>query len=184
MSWSQSFCSLGLNGLHGETLVGPCLACVALATTSARLPLVFASDPGLATLQNEPLLVLFGRMSGMSDWFLMEIVLWVFVVDLLQSGGCTAVHLHMALVQCVLPCFSVVVIDGVCPLPSCQCCVSLPLAEVRLIGRCIWRTLVLADVERFDPSVWRPNQPNQDPDDPTKRRKTETTNCQAARQCG
>lgn len=40
--------------------------------------------------------------------------------------------------------------DGVGPLPCREGCISLSLAEVGFVGRCVWGALVAADIEGFD----------------------------------
>ena len=69
----------GFNGLNREALMHPDVTCMALEAAPMWLPLVFAWDPWLLTLLDEALFVLFGCMSSMSDWFLMQVVLGIFV---------------------------------------------------------------------------------------------------------
>ena len=103
------------------------LACVALVSTAVRLPLVLPLLPGIPALLNEPLFVLFGCMASSPDWFLMDVALVIFE-DLLKPGSCMLVHLEMVLVECSLPCFCLLVIDGIGSFVGCQCSISLSLS--------------------------------------------------------
>ena len=95
-----------LGDFSGQALMDSDLASVALVSTAVRLPLVLALLPGIPALLNEPLFV-----TSSPDWFLMDVVLWIFE-DLLKPG-CVLVHMEMVLVKCPLPCFRLRVIDGV-----------------------------------------------------------------------
>ena len=106
---------------------------------------MFACDPWLPTLLDEPLLVLLGRVASIAAWFVVEVVLWI--KDFLKAGCSMCVDLHVVLVQGALPGFCMLVIDGVGPLPCCQCCVPLSSPSVWLVRRRIGCALVLADVK-------------------------------------
>lgn len=127
----------------------PGVACVALVPTPARFPLIFARDPRWLALLDQSLLVLFGGVPWPPHRFLAQVVLRVFVY-LLKPCGSMSVDLIVVMVEGALPGFGIRVIDGVCPLPSCKGGIALSLAEVGFTAWCIWRPLVLADVERSD----------------------------------
>ena len=129
-------------GLNHQPLVDASLARVTLVTTAVWFPLVLPGDPWQATLLDQPLPVVFGGVACSSYWFLMEVVLRVFV-DLLKPGSGMFVDLKVVLVRSSLPCFGMLVMDGVGSIP-------LALSKVWLAARCIWGPLVLVDVQRGD----------------------------------
>ena len=110
-----------LGDFSGQALMDSDLASVALVSTAVRLPLVLALLPGIPALLNEPLFV-----TSSPDWFLMDVVLWIFE-DLLKPGCCVLVHVEVVLIKCPLPCFRLRVIDGVCSFVCSQSGIPLSL---------------------------------------------------------
>ena len=117
-----------LNDFSGQALMNSDLACVALVPTAVRLPLVLALLPGIPALLNEQFFctVLSCGVTSSPDWFLMDVVLWIFE-DLLKPGCCVLVHVEVVLIKCPLPCFRLRVIDGVCSFVCSQSGIPLSL---------------------------------------------------------
>ena len=136
--------------LHCEGLVDSGMASLALVPTPMWNPLVLVGLPWCFALVDEALLVLFGSVPGTARRLFVDVVLWIFE-DLLQSGCRLFVDLQMIEIKGFLPVFSMAIIECRCSLVGSQCSVPLTPAEVGLIGWCVWRPVVLVDVQGRDP---------------------------------
>ena len=71
-----------------QPLVNPDLARVTLVPTAVGLPLMFASDPWLLTLLDQPLFILLCGVVSPPHQLLMQVALWVFVDLLKPAAAC------------------------------------------------------------------------------------------------
>ena len=138
-----------LNDLNCEGLMNPGVACLALVAAPVGNPLVLVGLPWCLALVDEPFFVLLGGVSSSLHWLVVDVVLGIFK-DLFKPGCCLFVDLHMVQVKGSLPVLSWSVVERGSSLICSERCISLAPAEMWFVGWCVWRPVVLVDVQGRD----------------------------------
>ena len=126
----------------------PCPASCAFVAAPVGCPSVKWALPGLGTLLYEVLFPLLSVLALLSGRFVVNEVLFV-IKDLLKSLDSMGVDVPVVLVQ-GLPFCESSIMEGISSFPGCECCVSLPPAELGLTAGCVRCPGVSADVEHCD----------------------------------
>ena len=125
------------------------VAGVALVPAPVRGPLVLVWLPWELALVDESFFVLLRGVSRSADWFVVDVMLWVFE-NLLQPGCCLLVDAHVVLVEGFLPVLSLFVVECACSFVGCKGSISLSPSEMGFIAGCFRCSCVLVDVQWCD----------------------------------